>query len=165
MKNYQKNSRNPSVPFSCMFEQCLSSVLDKTNKGHLNNHIWSLNLNLVFKPTSFNLLLVALAQNTLILPCHSMHHIVHCIDRVSSVFAGVVPPSVDVVPTMWSLTLMKTQCYLQKCQASKTPLFIPIQSYSLAPALFYCIRTTSIHLLLAAVAEPLYPLHDLSLPQ
>ena len=55
--------------------------------------------------------------------------------------------------------------YLQKCQASKTPLFIPIQSHSLAPALFYCIRTTSIHLLLAAVAEPLYPLHDLSLPQ
>ena len=55
--------------------------------------------------------------------------------------------------------------YLQKCQASKTPLFIPIQSHSLAPALFYCIRTTTIHLLLAAVAEPLYPLHDLSLPQ
>ena len=26
--------------------------------------------------------------------------------------------------------------YLQKCQASKNPLFIPIQSYSLAPALF-----------------------------
>ena len=52
--------------------------------------------------------------------------------------------------------------YLQKCQASKTPLFIPIQSHSLAPALFYCIRTTTIHLLLAAVAEPLYPLHDLS---
>src|SRR3954470_14809112 len=51
---------------------------------------------------------------------------------------------------------------LQKCQASKTPLFIPIQSHSLAPALFYCIRTTTIHVLLAAVAEPLYPLHDLS---
>ena len=33
------------------------------------------------------------------------------------------------------------------------------------PALFYCIRTTMSHLLLAAVAEPLYPLHDLSLPQ
>ena len=29
-------------------------------------------------------------------------------------------------------------------------------------ALFYCIRTTTSHLLLAAVAEPLYPLHDLS---
>ena len=92
MKNYQKNSRNPSVPFSCMFEQCLSSILDKTNKGHLNNHIWSWSLNHVFKPTPFNLLLVALAQNTFILPCHSMHHTVHCIDRVSSVFAGVVPP-------------------------------------------------------------------------
>jgi hypothetical protein len=55
--------------------------------------------------------------------------------------------------------------YLRKCQASKTPLFIPIQSHSLAPALFYCIRTTTFHLLLVAVVEPLYPLHDLSLPQ
>ena len=55
--------------------------------------------------------------------------------------------------------------YLQKCQASKTPLLIPIQSHSPAPALFYCIRTTTIHLLPAAVVEPLYPLHDLSLPQ
>ena len=45
--------------------------------------------------------------------------------------------------------------YLQKCQASKTPFFIPIQSYSLAPALFYCIRTTTIQLLHAAVVEPL----------
>ena len=92
MKNYQKNSRNPSVPFSCMFEQCLSSVLDKTFKGHLNNHIWSLNLNLVFKPTSFNLLLVALAQNTFILPCHSMHHFVHCIDCVLLCCRYLFPP-------------------------------------------------------------------------
>ena len=45
--------------------------------------------------------------------------------------------------------------YLQKCQASKTPLFIPIQSHSLAPALFYCIRTITIQLLHAAVVEPL----------
>ena len=45
--------------------------------------------------------------------------------------------------------------YLQKCQASKTPLFIPIQSHSLAPALLYCMRSTTIHLLLAAVVEPL----------
>ena len=83
-----------------------------------------------------------------------MHHIVHRIDCVPFYVAGNCPLSIDVIPTMWSLTLMKTQCYLQKCQASKTPLFIPIQSYSLAPALFYCIRTTPIHLLLAAVAEP-----------
>ena len=45
--------------------------------------------------------------------------------------------------------------YLHKCQASKTPLFIPIQSHSLAPALFYCIRTTTFQLLHAAVVEPL----------
>ena len=44
--------------------------------------------------------------------------------------------------------------YLQKCQASTTPLFIPIQAHSLAPALFYCIRTTMIHLLLVVVVEP-----------
>ena len=83
-----------------------------------------------------------------------MHHIVHCIDCVPFCVAGICPLSIDVIPMMWSLTLMKTQCYLQKFQASKTPLFIPIQSHSLAPALFYCIRTTPIHLLLAAVAEP-----------
>ena len=41
--------------------------------------------------------------------------------------------------------------HLQKCQASKNPLLIPIQSHSLAPALFYCIRTTTIQLLHAAV--------------
>ena len=45
--------------------------------------------------------------------------------------------------------------YIQKFKASKTPLFIPIQSQSLAPALFYCIRTTPFQLLHAAVAEPL----------
>ena len=45
--------------------------------------------------------------------------------------------------------------HLQKCQASKNPLFIPIQTHSLASALFYCIRTTLIQLLHAALAEPL----------
>ena len=162
MKNYQKNSRNPSVPFSCMLEQLITTVEGKWSEWHLNNHIWGLNLNLVFKPTPFNLLLDALAQNTFILPCHSMHHIVHCIDRVFFCVAGICPLSIDAMPMMWSLTLMKTQCYLQKCQASKTPLFILIKSHSPASALFYCIRTTTTYLLLAAVAEPLYPLHDLS---
>ena len=84
-----------------------------------------------------------------------MHHIVHCIDCVPFCVASICPLSIDVIPMMWSLTLMKTQCYLQKCQASKTPLFIPIQSHSLAPALFYYIRTTTIQLLHAMVVEPL----------
>ena len=164
MKNYQKNSRNPSVPFSCMLEQLIAAVQHKSIKWHLNNHIWSLNLNLVFKPTSFNLLLVALAQNTFILPCHSMHHIVHCIDHVFLYLPVIVSSRQTCTDDVIDDTDEELY-YLQKCQASKTPLFIPIQSYSLAPALFYCIRTTTIHLLLAAVAEPLYPLHDLSLPQ
>ena len=84
-----------------------------------------------------------------------MHHIVHCIDRVSLVFAGVVPPldrrCIDDVIDDTDEELY----YLQKCQASKTPLFIPIQSHSLAPDLFYCIRTTTIQLLHVAVVEPL----------
>ena len=64
MKNYQKNPIYPSVPFSCMLEQPKATVYDNLNKWHLNSHIWSLNLNLGFKPTPFNMLLVALAQNT-----------------------------------------------------------------------------------------------------
>ena len=117
--------------------------------------MWSLNLNLVFKPTPFNLLLVALGQPTAYCHVMIMHHIVASHWLCSSLFAGICPLSIDVVLTLWSLTLMKTQCYLQKCQASKNPLFIPIQSHSLTSALFYCIRTTMIQLLHAAVVEPL----------
>ena len=101
------------------------------------------------------MLLVALAQTTAYWHVMIMHHILHCIDCVFLRCCRYLFPSVDAVPTLWSLTLMKTQCYLQKCQASKTPLFIPLQSHSLAPALFYCIRTTTIQLLHAAVVEPL----------
>ena len=70
MKNYQKNSRNLFMAFSCMFEQCLSSVLDKTNKWHLTNHIWSLNLNLVFKPTSFNCVASCISSYNITYSCH-----------------------------------------------------------------------------------------------
>ena len=162
MKNYQKNSRNPYVPFSCMLEQLKATVYDKSNEWYLNNHMWSLNLNFGFKPTSFNSLASCISSINNILPCH--YHASCCALHWLCSFsvASGCPLSIDVVPTMWSLTLMKTQWYLQKCQASKNPLLIPIQSHSFAPALFYCIRTRTIHLLLAAVAEPLYPLHDLS---
>ena len=76
MKNDQKNPNYPSVPFSCMLEQLKVVVYNNLNKWHMNIHIWSLNLNLGFKPTPFNLLLVALAQT--IAYCHVMimHHIV-----------------------------------------------------------------------------------------
>ena len=137
-----------------MLEQLIVAVLDKPNKWHLNFHIWSLNLNLGFKPTSFKSLLAALAQLTLILPCHdhasycALHwlcffFVCRCSSPLSKTCTGDVIDDTD-----------EELYYLRKCQASKTPLFIPIQSYSLAPALFYCIRTTTIHLLLVAVAEP-----------
>ena len=84
-----------------------------------------------------------------------MYHIVHCIDCVLSLIAGGCSPSVDVCSNDEFDDTDEELYYLQKCQASKTPLFISIQSHSLAPALFYCIRTTTIHLLLAAVVEPL----------
>ena len=121
----------------------------------MNIHIWNLNLNPGFKPTPFNLLLVALAQTTSYCHVMVMHHIVHCIDCV--------------LPCCWCLSPLDRRgsdnefddtneelYYLQKCQASKTPLFIPIQSHSLARALFYCIRTTTIQLLHAAVVELLF---------
>ena len=104
-------------------------------------------------------------------PTHSfyhvmiMHHIVALHWMCFFSVAGICPLSVNVCSNEEFDDTDEELYYLQKCQAGKTPLFIPIQSHSLAPTLFYCIRTTTIHLLLAAVAEPLYPLHDLSLPQ
>ena len=76
MKNYQKNTKKLFMAFACMFEQLLSADQVKSIKWHLNDHIWSLNLNLVFKPTSFKLLLVALAQITAYCHVMIMHHIV-----------------------------------------------------------------------------------------
>ena len=75
MKNDQKNSIYPSVQFLCMLQQLMTTVYDNSIKWHLRNHIWSLNLNLVFKPTPFNLLLVALAQSTAYCHVTFMHHI------------------------------------------------------------------------------------------
>ena len=109
-------------------------------------------------------MLVALAQTTTYCHVMIMHHIGHCIDCVLPCLSCLSPLSRRCSDDVIDDT-DEELFYLQKCQASKTPLFILIKSHSLAPALFYCIRTTPIHLLLAAVAEPLYALHDLSLPQ
>ena len=155
MKNYQKNPIYPSVTFSCMLELLKATVSDKSNEWYLNNHMWSLNLHFGFKPTSFNCVASCISSINNILPCHCHASCCALHWLCSFSVAGGCPLSVDVVPMLWSLTLMKTQWYLQKCQASTTPLFIPIEAHSLAPALFYYIRTTTIHLLLAAVVEPL----------
>ena len=76
MKNYQKNMKNLFMAFSWMFEQLRAAAYDTLNKWHLKCLIWSLNLNLGFKPTSFKLLLVALAQSTACCHVMIMHHIV-----------------------------------------------------------------------------------------
>ena len=107
-------------------------------------------------------MLDALTQTTSHLHAMFMHHIV--------AYACVL--IADTVPSRYVLLRRPIQSTCQWSSASpvdlpgkQTPLFILIQSYSLAPALIYCIRTTKIQLLLcAAVVEPI-PLHDLSLPQ
>ena len=84
-----------------------------------------------------------------------MHHIVALHWLCPSLFAGNRPLSVDDVSDDVIDDTDEELYYLQEGQSSKNPLFIPIQSHSPAPALFYCIRTTTIHLLHAAVVEPL----------
>ena len=91
-----------------------------------------------------------------------MHHIVayDCVltCRHCSFLIGPAPESAPEY-------LFEEQCPPVDLPSKQTPLFIPIQSYPLTPALFYRIRKTMIQLLLyAAVVEPI-PLHDLSLPQ
>ena len=83
-----------------------------------------------------------------------MHHIVHCIDRVSSLFASVVPLGRRYTNVVIVDTDEDSMLSSEVPGKQKPLLFIPIQSHFLAPTLFYCIRTTTIHLLLAAVAEP-----------
>ena len=117
--------------------------------------MWSLNLNLGFKPTTLNCVASCIRPINSILPCH-IHASYCCMALIvfSLVCRCLFPLSrrgsddeiYDIDEELY---------YLQKCQASKTPLFILIKSHSLAPALFYCIRTTMIQLLHAAVAEPL----------
>ena len=84
-----------------------------------------------------------------------MHHIVALHWLCSFSIAGGCSPSVDVCSDDEFDDTDEELYYLQMCQASKTSLFIPIQSHSIASALFYCIRTTTIQLLHAAVVESL----------
>ena len=64
-----------------------------------------------------------------------MHHIVHCIDYVLSLLPVLFPLDSRCSDAVIDDTDEELY-YLQKCQASKNPLFIPIKSHSLAPALF-----------------------------
>ena len=113
-----------------------------------------MHLNLWFKWAQTTLVVDALAQHN-ILTCHdhasycALHWLCFflCCRYLSSLDRRGFDDEIDDTD--------EELYYLQECQASKTPLFILIQSHSLAPALFYCIRTTMNQLLHAAVVEPL----------
>ena len=150
-----KNPIFPTVPFPCMFEQLMPTDQVNSINWHLNNHMWSLNLNLWFKPSSFNLVDSCISSINIILPCH-IHASYCCIALIVFPLVcrclfplgrGGSDDEIDDID--------EELYYLQKCQASKTPLFIPIPSHSLASALFYHIGTTMIQVLHAAVVEPL----------
>ena len=162
MKNYQKNAIFPSVLVSCMKNQLIHAEYEKTHYGICRSLIWRCIWIFGSNGLQTKWILVALAQTESHLHAMFMHHIVAyacvLIDWHRSFSIGPAP---ETVPEY----LSEEQCPLVDLPGKQTPLFIPIQSYSLAPALSYCIRTTTIHLLLcAAVVEPI-PLHDLSLPQ
>ena len=98
-------------------------------------------------------ILECISQNTPILPCHSTHHIVaycHVMIVFRCVFRGRFCLRGYPRISDW-----RAVSYYRSIRQAKPPLFIPIQSHSLAPALYYCIRTTTIQLLHAAVVEPL----------
>ena len=111
-------------------------------------------LNLWFKWAQTTLVVDALSQHTHLSMYYSCIILLHCIDCVL-LYCRCLSPfsrrcSEDVIDDT-----DEELYYLQKCQESKTPLSIPLQYHSLAPTLFYYIRTTTIQLLHAAVVEPL----------
>ena len=124
-----------------------------------------LEFDIILNSTSIKMTFYCISQNRLIFPCHE-HASYCCIALI--VFLPCLPVLSPLSERGSDDEFDDTDeelYYLQKCQASKTPLFILIQSHSLASPLFYCIRTTTIQLLpYGAVVEPI-PVHDLSLPQ
>ena len=162
MKNDQKNSIYPSVAFSCMTNQPIRAVYMKTHLWHLKGLILELHLNLWFKWISSKLNAKCIGSKHITYSCHihaSYCCIWLCIDCRHRSF------SIGPAPETFQSTCLWSSASLVDLPGKQTPLFISIKPYSLAPALSYCIRTTTVHLLLcAAVVEPI-PLHDLSLPQ
>ena len=121
MKNYQKNPIYPLILVSCMLKQVKPADQVKPIKYHLNINIWSLNLNLGFKQTSFNLWLVALTKSTAYCHVTFMHHFVTLHWLCSLLFAGICSLSVDMVPTMRSMTPMKNYTIFRSARQAKPP--------------------------------------------
>ena len=162
MKNYQKNATFPSILVSCMKNQLIHAEYGKTHYGIYKRLNLEMHLNLWFKWTSNQLNTSCISSNSITSTCHahaSYCCIWLCFDCRHRSF------SIGPAPKTFQSTCLWSSAFLVDLPGKQTPLFIPIQSYPLAPALSYCIRTTTILLLLcAAVVEPI-PLHDLSLSQ
>ena len=145
-----------------MTNQPIHAVYMKTHLWHLKGLILELHLNLWFKWISSKLNAKCIGSKYITYSCHihaSYCCIWLCIDCRHRSF------SIGPAPETFQSTCLWSSASLVDLPGKQTPLFISIKPYSLAPALSYCIRTTTIHLLLcAAVVEPI-PLHDLSLPQ
>ena len=165
MKNDQKNPIYPSVPFSCMIEQLIATVQDKSNKWHLNNHMWSLNLNLGFKPTTLNCVATCIRPNHIILPCHD-HASYCCIALIVFILCcrWLFPPQQTYVPTMSSMTPMKSYIIFRSARQAKTPCsfrYNPILSLLVS---FTALGQQRFNCYMLRQLNP-FPLHDLSLPK
>ena len=95
-----------------------------------------LEFDVVLNSTSIKMTFCCISQNHSILPCHDYASYCgialivfflscRCLSPLDRRGSDAVIDDTD-----------EELYYLQKCQASKTPLLIPIQSHSLAPALF-----------------------------
>ena len=76
MKIDQKNSIFPPVLVSCMSEQFNLAVYVKQANALISLIILGVHMNPWFKRTQTLMSQVALDLSHIILPCHSMHHIV-----------------------------------------------------------------------------------------
>ena len=92
-------------------------------------------MNLGFEPTSFNLVASCIRPTHSL--CHVMirHHIVHCIDCVSSLFVGACPPLVDVFSNDENVDTDE-DTMLSSEVSGKQPFIIPIQPMFLLLLLF-----------------------------
>ena len=132
MKNYQKNATFPSVLVSCMKNQLIHAEYGKTHYGIYKRPNLEMHLNLLFKWTSNQMFTSCISSNSITSTCHvhaSYCCIWLCIDCRHRSF------SIGPAPETFQSTCLWSSASLVDLPGKQTPLFIPIQSYSLAPAL------------------------------
>ena len=120
MKNDLKNPIYPSVLIHASLNKLTCCLVQNMIKHYLRSQM-SLNFESLVQNSSNP------SGCSCISPTHSfyhvmiMHHIVHCIDCVSSMFVGICPLLVDDVPTMSSMTPMKSFIIFRNARQAKPP--------------------------------------------